>query len=85
MRNDAAQQGENDPCYCFVLKVLLRSALGEMFRDGQCQEKVMWDLNKANVSFSRVKQRLSREKMKNCVPIRPEGLLETAAAGPQWS
>lgn len=85
MTNDAAQQGENDYCYCFVLKVLLRSALGQLFKDGQCQEKVMWYLNKANESFSRVKQRLSREKMKNCVPIRPVGLLETAASSPQCS
>lgn len=31
------------------------------------------------------RQRLSREKMKNCVPIRPVGLLETTASGPQCS
>jgi len=85
MRNDTLQQGENDSCFSFVVKVLLRSALGEPFKDGQHQEKVMWDLNKANVSFSRVKaETLQRENEEMCAHQASRSL-ETTASGPQCS
>lgn len=84
MGNVTPQQGECDSL-SFVFKALLWSPLLELLKDRLCQEKVIRDLNQANVNSAERRQRLSRKKVRNCVPIRPVGLLATAASGSQCS
>lgn len=63
MRNGTWQQG----FFVDVFKALLRSLPGELFKDGWGPEKLMQDLNHANISFVRAKaQTLQRTSQKLC-------------------